>query len=499
MRDLIARVVPSGDISQRSVASGIWAGFGNVSTRGLQLIKLVIIANFLPPSEFGLMGIALLATSAFQRFLTLGLDQALIHHDAVDVDTYLDSVWSVKIIRGLLILLVGWFAAPILGDFFRAERAVPLIRALAVSPLLVSFANPAIVYFQKDLAFHLEFIYRFSGALLNVASAIAAAYLLGTVWALVIGNITGKVVQLIVSYLIRDYRPSFEIRLDLLSDLIGYSKWVTVSNPLTFIIGEGDDAFVAWFLGASSLGLYQISYRFSNSPATEITSVLDKVMFPAIARTRNERERAVKWYRHMLTLTAVVTIPMATGIALVAPAFVYSLLGMEWENAIPVIQVLAFFGAVRSITAVDGSVVRALGRPDISTKTHVLTLFLMILTLFPLSSHLGLIGTSIAVSASLLIASVPRTYAATQLVGLPKRNWLIAVIHPLVASGGMAIAVLTISIFVETTALVTLLFQVITGIIVYVGFTVLLARLTNYNVFTIIEQMLHTMESPNES
>lgn len=47
---------------------------------------------------------------------------------------------------------------------------------------------------------------------------------------------------------------------------------------------QGDDPLVGWFLVATSLGLYQISYRISNAPTTEITAVIDKVMYPTMCK-----------------------------------------------------------------------------------------------------------------------------------------------------------------------------------------------------------------------
>lgn len=107
----------------------------------------------------------------------------------------------------------------------------------------------------------------------------------------------------------------------------------------------------------------------------------------------------------MTTLTAVVTIPMATRIASVTPAFVHGLFGKEWSATVPVIQMLAIFGLIRSISAVDGSTDRAFGRPDVSTKIHVSALKLMVIAIYPIGNKFGFIRTSIDISISLMIAS----------------------------------------------------------------------------------------------
>jgi len=59
---------PGDTLSQRVVRSGFWAFALRITNRLFQLIRIIILARVLAPSDFGLMGIALLAMSALQTF-----------------------------------------------------------------------------------------------------------------------------------------------------------------------------------------------------------------------------------------------------------------------------------------------------------------------------------------------------------------------------------------------------------------------------------------------
>jgi PST family polysaccharide transporter/lipopolysaccharide exporter len=61
-------MTPDGNVGHQAIKSGIWVGLINVSDRGFQLLKLVVLANFLSPEDFGLMGIALLALRVLKQF-----------------------------------------------------------------------------------------------------------------------------------------------------------------------------------------------------------------------------------------------------------------------------------------------------------------------------------------------------------------------------------------------------------------------------------------------
>ena len=59
---------PGDTLSQRVVRGGFWAFALRITNRLFQLIRTIVLACVLAPSDFGLMGIALLAMSTLQTF-----------------------------------------------------------------------------------------------------------------------------------------------------------------------------------------------------------------------------------------------------------------------------------------------------------------------------------------------------------------------------------------------------------------------------------------------
>jgi len=63
---------PGQTLSQRVVRSGFWAFALRITNRLFQLIRTIVLARVLAPSDFGLMGIALLTMSAPETFTQTG-------------------------------------------------------------------------------------------------------------------------------------------------------------------------------------------------------------------------------------------------------------------------------------------------------------------------------------------------------------------------------------------------------------------------------------------
>lgn len=461
-------LTPGGGVSERAVKSGIWASMANVVGRGLQLVKLVVLGTLLPPTEFGLVAIALLALAAMRRSSKLGIQEALIQREEADVNDYLDTAWTLEALRGALLAAIAVLAAPAIAAFFDAPRAVSVIRAMALIPLLTGVQNPGIVYFRKDLTYHKQFVYLVGKAVVSVSVAIVMAYQLHNVWALVYGDIAGVLTATLLSYVLHDNRPRPRLDIGRARELVGYGKWITASGVVVFLITEGDDVFVGWLLGTTALGLYQYAYRLSNAPATEVTKVLSNVIFPTYSKLQNDAANLRRAYFKTVQLTTFVSIPLAVGIVAIAPAFVRTFLGEEWAPAITVMQLLALWGLMRSIGATTGPLFQAVGKPDIATKIQVGKLVLVALTIYPATAAYGIVGAGGVIVGNAFFFSTPvSTYLGVRVVDGSYRRFLGIVTYPLVASGAMYVAVRFVGTNAPVGGIPRFALMVATGVVAY--------------------------------
>jgi PST family polysaccharide transporter/lipopolysaccharide exporter len=163
LKALLARSLPTGNVLEQTVKSGAWLGAMNVASRALQIVMVIVLANLLSPKDFGLLGIGLLVLSGLENFSDLGLNSAVIQQKEENVDRYLDTMWTLKLARGAVLATVIVLIAPVVASVFNEPRATDIVRLIALSPIFVALRNPGIVYFKKDLDFHLEFLYQMSG------------------------------------------------------------------------------------------------------------------------------------------------------------------------------------------------------------------------------------------------------------------------------------------------------------------------------------------------
>lgn len=442
----LTELVPSGGLAERTLKSGVWVSALNVSDRALQLVLLIIMARLLDPADFGLMGIALLTVNALRRFSRLGINESLIYHTDEDVDRYLDTAWSMRIGRGILLASIAVLGAPLIAQLFSEPRATDVVRVIALSPLFAGFRNPAIVYFKKKLEFHKQFAYQMSGSVLNFVASIAIALFISqTVWALVIGYVLADFTRLLASYLIHQHRPRPGFSFDFAREMFSYGKWITISGMVHFILNEGDDALVGVLLTTASLGFYTTAFRIAKAPATEITQIVSGVMFPAYSQLQDDVERLREAFFRTLKLVTLVSIPVGVGIALVSAPFVRAFMGVDWLPMVLTMQLVALYGTMISITASFGSVWKAVGRPDYSPKLGALRIVILTPIIIPATLQFGIEGTAGAVLGVYSLVLFPiDTYLVARSVETSVLRICQILAYPVAASAMMAGAVLLV-------------------------------------------------------
>lgn len=435
-------LLPGDGFAERTVKGGLWMTATNVADRALQVVLLVVLARLLAPADFGLMGIALLTLGALRRLSRVGFQEALIQRIEADVDDYLNTAWTIEVVRGLVLAAIAISAAPLVASFFSEPRALDVLRVVALSPLLTGLRNPAVVYFKKHLAFHKEFAYVMSGSVVNFIVAVALALAFRNVWALVIGYVAADATRLLASYGMDRFRPMPELDRQYLGDLVAFGKWITGTEGLQFLISEGDDAVVGYLLGAASLGLYQVAYRVAKAPASEVAIIVSSVTFPAYSKLQDDLDSLREVFFKTVQVTTFVSFPVSVGIIVVAPVFVPGFLGSEWVSIVPVMQLVGVYSLLISLGATFGPVWKALGRPDYVTKLSALRVVLMAVLIVPATQQFGIVGAAGVVVGVYVFPMMPiDVYLVVRSVETSFARFLREISYPLAASTAMGGAV----------------------------------------------------------
>ncbi len=126
-------------------------------------------------------------------------------------------------------------------------------------------------------------------------------------------------------------------------------------------------------------------------------TVTSRVIFPAYAKLQHDPQALKRAFLVTLQFISLTTLPIGVGLLALTPDLIYVVYTDKWAPAIPVLQVLAIFAVVRIVGwAGTGSIYKAIGRPDIITKTSLLKTILIIPASWWVIHQYGAIGAAFA-------------------------------------------------------------------------------------------------------
>ena len=377
------------------------------SMRGMTLIKVVILARILTPSQFGVYGIAVLVLGLLEILTETGINVVLIQEEG-KADKFISTAWIVSIFRGILISLIILAFAPFISGYFASANALNLIRFAALIPLVRGFINPSIVKFQKELAFNKEFWFRSSIFLVDTAFAIALGIITKSEYALIWGMLIAALTEVVVSFFIVKPIPKVEFDYAKVKKIISRGKWITLAGTFEYLFGHIDDIAVGKLLGIAPLGLYQQAYRVSTLPISEVGEIFNKVTFPTYTKISEDKQRLKKAFLKVTSVISLLVIPFGLILFFFSKEVVLVLLGNKWLEASEVLKVLAVFGILKAISNSAYSLFLSLRKQEIITLITLVGILGLSIPLIPLINKFGIVGAGYATIIGTL-ASAPIT------------------------------------------------------------------------------------------
>jgi lipopolysaccharide exporter len=388
-------MTPETDQVGRRMAKGAaWMVGVRLFDRSIGLLSTLVLARLLVPEDFGLVALAMTVIAVIEIWSEFSFDLALIRDQGADRRHY-DTAWTLTLIRGLVVAAVLGLGAGDLAAFFGEPRLEEVLYVLMAVSAIEGLQSIRTVDFRKELNLHKEFVFLMTARVVQFFVTIALAYLWRDYWALVVGILANRAVRLVLSYWMAPYRP--RLTLSAWGEIFSFSTWIVLNSVLNFLASRLDTLVVGRLANVSAVGIYSMAYEISNLATTELVWPISRAIFPGLAKMTGDRTELVRTYNRSLSLIVLLALPVTAGIAATAEYFVPLLLGEKWLPAVPIMQVLAVYGAMRVLVANTGSLYLAINRPYLIALMSAASLVVMIPLMIYLVAELGAVGAAWAV------------------------------------------------------------------------------------------------------
>ena len=488
----IHSILDTGNSLRKKVLIGsLWLYALQALSGALLISQTIILARLLAPEHFGIIGVFFIVSGALESFTNTGFGKALIQRENIDIN-FLNTAWTVSITRGAILSVVIFLISPIIGEFFNAPKAIPVIRVLALCLLFRGFNNIGIIYFSKKLEFHKQFAWKICGFLANFLISIPLAFILRNEWAIVWGLLASDFITLLLSYVLHPYRPVPRFDFEAFKFLFEYGKWLFLSAIVVFFARQGDKVFVAKLLGEAGLGIYIVAWRFARMPEL-LTDPLPNALFPAYSKFQNNPTALKKKYTDTLSVIGFFSIPLVAGMIVLAKPFITIFLGDKWLPAALPMQILTLSVGLNIFNSTSGSLFNAVGQTIFAFKVNSARMIALCICIYPLIAYYGVTGASLCYLVLSFVSLIIWKYEIYKLFEFTLRD-LNRLLFPAINTLLVVVVLLYFKFMVPITHVSIFLVAACIIILLYFFFGLLIDKLTRFNFLQDFIEIMHILK-----
>ncbi|OKL38799.1 lipopolysaccharide biosynthesis protein [Pontibacter flavimaris] len=493
----------SKNLASKAVSGLKWGTVSTIANAIMQIGYTSAMARLLAPETFGLVAIAGVIIRFGSYFAHLGLSQAIIQKEELTADN-IRAAFTSSTLLGLLFMLLVWALAPMAALFFdngtfESEAVIPIVRAMSLAFLIAGLSATATSLTERNMRFkELSIVETLSYVISYLGVGVLLAFLGYGVWSLVIATLTQATLVAVGAYFITRHNVLPLFKWESYKPLFSYGSKMSIISFLEFLSQDMATILIGKTLGPYSLGIYDRAHRLVNLPMYMLTRTISRVIFPSFSKLQAETEKLASAYISSTTLLATIIIPTCLGLLAAAPEVVYLLLGDQWGESIPVLQVLCLAIPLSFITMFAGIVCDA--KAVLNIKIVLTLVFIAVITgFFFVFRQYGLVGFAFAILAGELVRTLFYQTVLNRILKLSYLKQLQAYIPGVVNGAIIGSVIYVLSTMLRSVGLSHILIlgiQISTGAILFLVLTLFFPQKTLKSQINMFLSKLGVEENP---
>ena len=444
-----------------------WTAIEKFSLQFVQFLIGIVIARFITPEVYGILGVLMVFVSISQVFIESGLGSALIFRNNL-CDDDLQTTFTFNFIISCAIII---FIA-LLSDSLEHLIGVPNLSSYLIVSLFVLVPNAFIVVPTSILKIKMNFkaiaISNIISTVISGCLGIVAAIIGLGVWALVIQLLSKSTIQFLIMVLQCKWVPKFKFKKESLIGMYKYSFAIFGTSCISQVTGQGISLFIARILTPYNLGIFIRSNQFATLAGTSLGSIFSTVLFPAFSAIKEDEKQFQALMKTMLQYQGFFIIPVFFFLAVLSKPVVLILLTEKWADVVPILQILCIGRILSTISIMTEQAICSIGRSDLEFKQQFYKLVVKIAFII-VGFKWGLMGIAIGDATSTLLSFFITNHFANKCINFGSIEQL-RILYPFLIGSFIS----SITSFLIIHNLGNMWFQLILGVIcsftTYIGF-----------------------------
>ena len=358
-------------LKKKTIKGTMWSAVENVTRLGVTFVVSIILARLLSPEEYGLIGILTIFIALFNAIVDSGFTSALIRkQDATDTDY--STVFYTNLVLSVILAAVLFFCAKPISVFFERPELVSLTQVMSSVVIINALSIVQRVRTTKAIDFKTQTKITFISSISSGIIGIAMAYMGYGVWALVAQQISNQLLTTVFFWSYNKWIPKLVFSWVSFKEMWAFGSKLLASGLIDTAWKEVYQVVIGKCYSPATLGLYTRAKQFADLCSSNLTSVVQRVSYPVLSSIQDDRARLKGAYQRVIKTTMLPTFVLMLGMAACAESMIYVLIGEQWLECVPMLQIICTYGMLYPLHALNLNILQVQGRSDLFLKLEII-------------------------------------------------------------------------------------------------------------------------------
>ena len=327
----------------------------------ISFVANIVLARLLSPDDFGCIGMLTIFITLSATFIDGGFGSALIQKKEPTEEDY-STIFYWNMLLSILLYGILYFTAPHIANFYD----IPLLSAVLRVEGLVLIINALSLIQNNRLRKQLQFkklaIIDITSAVLSISISILMATKGFGIWALVAQQLLLCSFSTLFLWIVGKWHPRLVFSVTSFKELFNFGFFILLANLVNTFCNNIQGLLIGKVYNSSTMGYYSQGKKLEELSSTSISNVVDRVAYPILAESQNDKPRMIRMLSQFITSLAYLTVPLMLLFILIAKPLIVLIYSAKWLPSVPYFQILCIAGIAISLQGINYYAVAAVGK-----------------------------------------------------------------------------------------------------------------------------------------
>ena len=473
-------------LKQKAVTGTIWNFLSGIVTKLASMIVQLVLARLIVPEEFGTIAILNVFINISNILITNGFATAIIQKkDLTDKD--ISSAYYMGIGISFLLYVTIFFSAPFVADFYHMPDLTLVLRVYSIIVIIAGFRSVHGALINKEMKFRVNMWRGLITVVVQGSLGIFLAFCGYGVWALVISYIVGNLVSGLYLGLMVKFKPKPLFSWTSVKSMFKFSSNVLLSSLFNTVYSDIRALLIGKVYTTETLAYYDRANLIRGYIFDTTIGAISTVMLPVLSKVNDDLDKVRQGLRRIVRLNMFVSTPMRVGLIIVAKPLILLMLGSQWAESVPFLQLICLTNLLAPTTNRTNAYL-AIGKSGIALRSQLINkgaILVGILLTIRISVYMVVISALIGN----LIGFVEGLFTNKKHLGYTYKQQFADILPALIFSIMMGTPVYLLGLL-NLHYIVTLALQCITGLAAYVLVSIVFKYESFYYFINVVKKLI---------